>query len=159
MRVMTRTLAILILTSATSAFAASPSLVDAARRGDADAIRTLLGSKSVDVNAPAADGSTALEWAVRRDDVQMVDALIRAGANVRGANAFGVQPLAIAAEKGNADVLRLLLSAGADPNAGLSEGETALMTAARAGKVDPIKVLLEHGADFSARDGRDQTAL
>ena len=33
----------------------------------------------------------------------MVDALIRAGANVRAANAFGVQPVAIAAEKGNAD--------------------------------------------------------
>ncbi|HEX7794246.1 MAG TPA: hypothetical protein VF456_07850, partial [Vicinamibacterales bacterium] len=70
MHPLTRPLAILILASATSAaaFAASTSLVDAARRGDADTVRTMLASKSVDVNAAAADGSTALEWAVQRDD-------------------------------------------------------------------------------------------
>jgi ankyrin repeat protein len=151
-------LTIVMLTS-TAAFAASTSLVDAARRGDADAVRTLLGGKSVDVNAPAADGSTALEWAVQRDDAKMVDTLIRAGANVRAVNAFGVQPVAIAAEKGNAEVLRLLLSAGADPDAGLSAGETALMTAARTGTVAPIQLLLEQGAKVDARDARGQTAL
>src|SRR5689334_11802970 len=124
MRALARTLPVLILATAASAiaFGASSSLVDAARRGDADAVRSLLAGKSVDVNAAAADGSTALEWAVQRDDVKMVEALIRAGANVRAANAFGVQPLAIAAEKGDAEMLRLLLSAGADPNAGLSPG-------------------------------------
>jgi len=59
-------LAILIFTTATSAvvFAASTSLVDAVRRGDADAVQTALASKSVDVNAVAADGSTALDNAV-----------------------------------------------------------------------------------------------
>lgn len=161
MRALSRTLAILIVTTATSAaaFAASTTLVEAARRGDGDTVRTMLGSKSVDVNASAADGSTALEWAVQRDDAQMVDTLIRAGANVRATNAFGVQPVAIAAEKGNTEVLRLLLSAGADPNAGLSEGETALMTAARTGTVAPIQLLLDHGAKVNARDGRGQTAL
>src|SRR5205807_2274984 len=123
--------AILMLMSATGAAApgSSTALLDAARRGDVDGVRATLRDKSVDVNAPGVDGSTALEWAVQRDDAHMVDALIRAGANVRAANAFGVQPLAIAAEKGNAEMLRLLLSAGADPNAGLSAGETALMTA------------------------------
>ena len=158
MRAAGRILTILMLTS-TTAFAASTSLVDAARRGDAEAVRTLLGSKSVDVNAAAADGSTALEWAVQHDDAKMVDALIRAGANVRAVNAFGVQPVAIAAEKGNAEVLRLLLSAGADPEAGLSAGETALMTAARTGAVAPIQLLLEHGAKVDAHDARGQTAL
>jgi len=158
MRAAGRILTILMLTS-TTAFAASTSLVDAARRGDAEAVRTLLGSKSVDVNAAAADGSTALEWAVQHDDAKMVDALIRAGANVRAVNAFGVQPVAIAAEKGNAEVLRLLLSAGADPEAGLSAGETALMTAARTGAVAPLQLLLEHGAKVDAHDARGQTAL
>src|SRR5262245_60784904 len=102
MRLLAQTLAILLLTSTTSA-AAPPaaSLGDAARRGDADAVKAMLGSKSVDVNATAADGSTALEWAVQRDNAPMVHALIRAGANVRAANAFGVQLVAIAAEKGN----------------------------------------------------------
>jgi ankyrin repeat protein len=89
----------------------------------------------------------------------MVEALIRAGASVRQANAFGVTPLAIAAEKGDADVLRLLLSAGADPNAGLSVGETALMTASRTGRIAPIQLLLDHGAAIDTRDGRGQTAL
>jgi len=161
MQALTRPLTILILACTTSAavFAASTSLVDAARRGDANAVRTMLASQSVDVNSAAADGSTALEWAVQRDDAQMVDALIKAGANVRHTNAFGVQPLAIAAEKANAEVLRLLLSAGADANAGLSEGETALMTAARTGTIAPIQLLLDHGAKVNTRDGRGQTAL
>jgi ankyrin repeat protein len=161
MRVLARMLPILMLATgaSTSAFGASTSLVDAARRGDVTAVRSLLAGTSVDVNAAAGDGSTALEWAVQRGDAQMLEALIRAGASVRQANAFGVPPVAIAAEKGDADVLRLLLSAGADPNAGLSAGETALMTASRTGKTAPIQLLLDHGAAVDARDGRGQTAL
>ena len=49
---------------------------DAARRSDVDAVKTMRRNKSVDVNATAADGSTALEWAVQRDNASIVDALI-----------------------------------------------------------------------------------
>jgi ankyrin repeat protein len=160
MSLLRRTL-VLVLAAATSAAAAgsSTALIDAARAGDTDAVRAALQQKSVDVNATAVDGTTALQWAVQRDDIRMVEALLRAGADARTANAFGVQPLAVAAVNGNAEILNLLLQAGADPNAGPSAGETTLMTAARTGKVNPVKVLLAHGANVDARDARGQTAL
>ena len=80
------------------------------------AVRTLV-KQGHDVNAPGSDGATALHWSVRADDVEAVDALIRAGAKVGVANVLGVTPIYIAAENGNAAMLRRLLDAGADVNA------------------------------------------
>ena len=42
-------------------------VADAAMRGDTAAVRALLAQKA-DVNAPQADGATALHWAVYRGD-------------------------------------------------------------------------------------------
>src|SRR5689334_12327038 len=64
--------------------AAQGSLVDAAKNGDAAAVRTMLARKA-DVQAVAADGTTALHWAVQRDDVAMVEALLRSGARATAA--------------------------------------------------------------------------
>jgi ankyrin repeat protein len=135
-------------------------LIQAAENADSAGARQLLQDKSIDVNAAAADGTTALHWAVHRDDLEMVDLLIRAGANAKAANRYGVQPLALAAENGNAVIIERLLKAGVDPDAAMPEGETALMTAARAGKVEALKMLLVHGAHVNAHDSfRGQTAL
>jgi ankyrin repeat protein len=135
-------------------------LIQAAENADSASARQLLQDKSIDVNAAAADGTTALHWAVHRDDLEMVDLLIRAGANAKAANRYGVQPLALAAENGNAVIIERLLKAGVDPDAAMPEGETALMTAARAGKVEALKMLLVHGAHVNAHDSfRGQTAL
>src|SRR5438132_13224622 len=76
--------------------AASSELADAAMRGNKDAVRSLLQRK-VDVNAPQIDGTTALHWAVRADDLDTVDLLLRAGATVSAANREGVIPLQLAA--------------------------------------------------------------
>ena len=51
------------------------------RRGaDVSAIRTLLEQKA-DVNAPGRDGTPALHWLVRVDDLESSRLLIRAGAD------------------------------------------------------------------------------
>src|SRR5215813_9018821 len=83
------------------AFAATSDLADAAMNRNRDAVRALL-QKKVDVNAPQVDGTTALHWAVRTDDVDTIDLLIRAGANVSAANREGVTPLQLASVNGNA---------------------------------------------------------
>src|SRR4030095_12368206 len=72
--------------------AASSEVADAAMKSDKQSLRSLL-QKRADVNAPQADGATALHWAVWRDDAEMADMLIRAGANVKAANVLGVTPL------------------------------------------------------------------
>ena len=137
----------------------SEPLVDAARKADASAVRSLL-QRNVDVNAAEIDGTTALHWAAYRGDVDTVQLLVRAGANVKAANRYGVTPLTLACVKGNAKIVEMLLKAGADPNTALPEGETVLMTAARSGNVDALRVLLAHGADVQAKESwRGQTAL
>ena len=65
--------------------AATADVADAAMRGDRDAVRAALARKA-DVNAAQVDGSTALHWAVERDDVEMADLLLRAGARVTRAD-------------------------------------------------------------------------
>jgi uncharacterized protein len=131
-------------------FAASSSdVADAVMKENKQAVRTLL-QKKADVNGAQVDGTTALHWAVRWDDLETADLLIRAGANVSAATRAGATPLQLAATNGNAAMIEKLIKAGADPNAPLTKyGDTALMMAARTGKPDAIKVLLDNGAQIN----------
>jgi ankyrin repeat protein len=134
-------------------------LVDAAMKRDRDAVRTLLDQKA-DVDAVGADGSSALLWLVRVDDLELARRVVRAGASPTRPNSYGVTPLFLACSNGNAQMIRLLLDAGADPNGPDPTGETPLMTAARIGNPDAVKVLLDYGAIVDARDPEfQQTAL
>jgi ankyrin repeat protein len=140
------------LFAAAAAWAAASEVADAAMRGDRDAVRAALARKA-DVNAPQIDGTTALHWAVERDDSDLADLLIRAGARVSVPTREGVLPLQLAAVNGSPAMIDRLLKAGADPNAPLTPaGDTALMMAARTGKSDAIRVLLEAGANVNARE-------
>ena len=150
--------AAILLLGASPVFAATK-LVDAVKRGDVAAVRALVAQK-VDVNAPDADGSTALHWAAERDDVAMADVLIAAGANVKAATRYKVTPLALACTNGDATLVDRLLKAGADPNATSEEGQTALMTASLTGKPEAVKLLIETGASVNAVEPyKGQTAL
>jgi ankyrin repeat protein len=106
------------------------------------------------------DGVTPLLTAIYHGDVQAVDRLIAAGANVRAANREGVTPLAMACLDGDLSIIDRLLKAGADPKERGPNGETLLMFASRNGRVDVITRLLAAGADVNAREGlRGTTAL
>src|SRR5438132_13342396 len=78
---------------ASLAFAAATDLrlVNAAAEQDKAAIRALL-KQGVDVNAKRADGATALLWAVHFNDVESVDLLPNAGANVHPAHDHAATP-------------------------------------------------------------------
>ncbi len=133
---------VVMLLSAASVAAASTDLADAVMKGNKVAVRSLL-QKNADVNAAQTDGTTALHWAVRLDDMETAELLIRAGAT----------PLQLAAVNGNAAMIEKLIKAGADPNAPLTKyGDTALMMAARTGKPDAIKALLDNAAQINATE-------
>jgi ankyrin repeat protein len=101
-----------------------------------------------------------LIWAITRNDVEMADLLLRAGADPRAANEYGATALYAAADNADAAMTKKLLAAGADPNAALNSGETPLMLAARDGRVDTVHALLEGGADPNAKEKNgEQTAL
>ncbi len=135
-------------------------LIEAIRADDAAEVRRLLASGTADAGSAEPDGTTALHYAVERDDAALVAELLAAGADASARNRYGVAPIYIAALNGNAAIVSTLLEHGAAADAALPEGETALMTAARSGDVATLDVLLAAGADLDARENwRGQTAL
>ena len=145
--------------TASLAAAATPPLVEALKTGDHETALELARHKDA-AAAAEADGTTALHWAVRQDDLEVTDRLLGAGADVAAANRYGITPIHLAAVNGNAAMLKRLLDAGADVNTVGKDGETTLMTAARAGHVDAARLLIERGATVDAREAwHGQTAL
>jgi uncharacterized protein len=133
-------------------------VADAAEKSERAVVRSLI-EKGADVNAPQADGMTALHWAAHLNDPQTARALVDAGANVMTSNRYGITPLSLACQNGSALIVELILEKGADPNTSQRGGETVLMTAARTGKPGPVDALLKRGADVNARERKGQTAL
>jgi len=135
-------------------------IADAVMQHNDAAARLLIANKS-DVNAAQTDGTTALHWAARWDDIETAQLLIRRGAAPEAANHDGATPMFLAAQNGSAAMIELLLKGGAEVNTPvLAHGETALMMASRRGSVDAVRVLIEHGAQVNAKDTlRGTTAL
>lgn len=151
-------LILLIATTLITAAAARPAIIEAVRKGDKDALRTLL-QKGANVNEAEADGATALHWASYRDDVQIADALLKAGAKVNTANDLGTTALWMASQNGSDAMVKRLLDAGANPNLALLSGETPLMVAARTGSASVAQLLIAKGANVNAFGTRKQNAL
>jgi ankyrin repeat protein len=146
--------AVLILSFATgTTYAAGPAdgaLIDAARAANWTSVRTLVskGLQRDGVNAADSDGTTALHFAVRADEVDIVSVLIRAGADTNAENRLGVTPLFLAAQNGNAVMVQKLLAAGANADqVDRATGESILMVAIRAGSTDSVRALLSSKAN------------
>src|SRR5712691_9624159 len=134
-------------------------LVTAAKLGDRAAVRSLLNGIPQKVIA-GPEGTAALVWATSRNDAEMVDLLIGAGADAKSANEFGATALYAAAANPDATITGKLLAAGADANAALLSGETPLMEAARRGNLDIVRALLAARANPNAQEANGgQSAL
>ena len=148
-----------LLAIAASAASIEPPVIGAVKQEDVNAVRALLAQK-VDVNVQTTDTSTALHWAARRNNLEMVTLLLNAGANATAVTRYRVTPLSLACENGNAAIIEKLLAAGADANASSEDGQSALMTAALNGNVDAVKTLIRHGAKVNPVEPyKGQTAL
>jgi len=138
----------------------SSKVADASMASDPAAVRALITSGE-DVNAAQGDGMTALHWAARHGDAELVKMLIAAGGNVRATTRLGsYTPLLLASQIGHAAAIEALIAAGADPKSPTSTGVTPLMFAAASGQADAVKALLAHGVDVNAAEPtRGETAL
>lgn len=106
--------------------AAATALLDAAARGDLEAVqREIAGGADLNQVAPI-DGSTPLIAATSFDRAEIVRVLIEAGADLEKKKNDGATPLIVAAFLCREEVVKLLLEAGADKNARNNTGSTAL---------------------------------
>jgi hypothetical protein len=106
-------------------------------------------------------GLTALHYAVRGGHEEVVNLLLRAGAQANCENMLGTTPLMLASMEGHVALVRRLL-----PHLAVSDlercyvgGRTALYYAAEEGSEEVIDLLLSHGAQGNIRDREGLTPL
>ena len=106
-------------------------------------------------------GRPVLGWAAQSGNVEVVEALIKGGANPNIADeGIGHTPLMRAIDTQFIEIVRALLKAKADPNAVNSQGESCLIMAVKSRKPEIVQALIDGGANvnFVTKDG-DSPAL
>lgn len=127
-------------------------VADAARRGDAMAVRELL-AEGADPNSAHGDGMTGLHWAAFNGDPEVAGLLVASGAALEARTRLGAhRPLHVAAREGHGEVVALLLKAGADVAALTTTGAAPLHFAAASGDLPSVSVLLDHGAAVDVQE-------
>jgi ankyrin repeat protein len=125
--------------------------IEAAKKGDATKIRSLLKADPSLVRTMADHLKTALHLAAEGDHAETAAALVEAGADIEARTSWGASPLDWAAMMGSSRVADLLLGQGAT---GLT-----LITAASLGKLSDVHRIIETGEDLSAHRSRAAPTL
>lgn len=113
----------------------------------------------IDINTRTPLGNTPLIAASCKGKLNIVEILLKRGANVEIANNTGFTALHLAACYGHPKIVNLLIAAGAKVDAEGKQGQTPLHRAARSGKSDVVKILLDNGAKIDYKDQRGYTSL
>ncbi len=143
----------------------SQSFVEAAFWGDYHYVRNDI-MDGINVNVRDKDGNTALIAASERNELKIVNLLLRNGANVNIKNKSDQTALQLAVfvpirEKDQMETIKRLLAAGADVNAKDEKGNTALMDnlLLHNPNIQVIKTLIAAGTDVKATNKFGTTAL
>lgn len=131
-------------------------LHEAFKRGDLEAVKTLLGNPLDFPNCrgPQAVGKIVLEYALYHSPLPFVRTLLELGANPSYTESDGFPSLlaALAANRVDRyDIVELLLRFGADLQQRGVNDYTALHYAAAGNDVRMVELLLSHGADPTAK--------
>jgi ankyrin repeat protein len=101
----------------------TPLILAAAGRQTAAAV--VLLQERANVNAQDTTGETALHWAAKTANDELVQLLVERGADVNVRGRSGETPLIFAAMSSNEKAVATLLASGADPRAKDADGYTA----------------------------------
>jgi hypothetical protein len=143
------------------AMLAQPSdpLVKAAMEDDMEALQAALVSRPDPNVRDKETSATALEYAVRNGNRDIVQALLWAKADVNARDNEGQTVLMMLSEKVTSEIVWDLINAGAKVNSRDKDGDTALISVAQVNNVDALKALLDAGAKVNAHNDDGQTAL
>ena len=133
-------------------------LLQAVQGDDHAAVKALL-AQHANPNAPLADNSTVLAWAVNRQDDQSVRLLLKAHAKPNALDIDGASPFLLACELGDPAIVSDLLKAGADAKAARPDGISALSLCAGISSPQAVEQVIAKGADVNAADLQGQTPL
>jgi rhodanese-related sulfurtransferase len=112
-----------------------------------------------DLDCPREYGLTPLMRAALEGRADLVDELLRLGADLRLRNADGNNVLWLACVANHLPTVLRLIQEGIDLDNANDSGATALMYAASSGKADILALLLQAGADPHLRNQDDFQAL
>jgi len=125
-------------------------LMEAAKKGDLESVQKSLELGANPNSVYCENGMSPLHHAVIQEDLQMIEALLKAKANIsikKRGEGTGKEPLHVAAIRGDQIVIEALLNAGAGIDRRCSDGCTALLHAAQNGHGDAVATLVSAGAD------------
>jgi ankyrin repeat protein len=133
-------------------------LVSAIANGNLDKVKQLIAKNPNLVNAKLnKDGDTALSIACDKDNLNIVNVLIKAGADVNATDNDGETVLM---RVSNVKIVNALIKAGADVNATDNDGNTAVIKNSDSKyTLDIINTLIQAGADLEAENKYGNTAL
>jgi len=141
-----------------AAAAADAALIEAAGRGDVEAVRRLLAA-GAGVTARDRDGRSALLAATYGNHPAVARLLIDAGADVNAQDAMRNSAFLLAGARGLLEILRMTLAAGADLRSRNRYGGTALIPACHYGHVEAVRLLLATPIDVDHVNDLGWTAL
>jgi ankyrin repeat protein len=148
---------LLVSTSAQTTDSGSQALFAAIARGATGDAERLI-AKGVSVNAVDADGVPALMTAALFADADMIELLLKRGADPNRTDESGATALMWSVP--DISKVQRLLARGANVNARSQTERTALLVAASyPGTVNLLRLLVERGADLRAQDRSGATAL
>jgi predicted LPLAT superfamily acyltransferase len=127
--------------------------------GDTEAVRSMIAA-GTGPNVPNPDdatGATALQAAL--GNIEIMQALIAAGANLNAVNRDGNSALMLATDSNLTESAKVLVNAGADVNLRNHKRYTPLINAVTRGNQEVVKLLLAHKAEINAETAEGRTAL
>jgi ankyrin repeat protein len=130
--------------------------------GSFDCVELLI-AKGANVNSMSRYSDTALMSACQGGFSQLVEKLVRIGADLEIVNPNGAAAIHFACKRADSNILQILLNASKNPkdyvNRKTSGGATPMIFVAEKGSVDCGKILSRYGADLDARDGEGKSPL
>gem|GEM_PF-4335346 len=134
-------------------------LISAAKGGDLNLVKSFI-AQGVDVNQREGDGTTALLWACKKNHADIIELLLKEGADVELREpSTGNSPLITAAAEGYVSVVHSLVAKKAQIEGTDKSGRTPLQWAAAANKITTTATLIYLDANVNHVDSVGMSAL
>ena len=134
-------------------------IVESAKNGDLQTVKTILAQDSAKLNATDESGYTPLHWACMRAHWDVVRFLIDKGADLNVVGGDGGTQINWAVHHDNVDIIALMIERGAKLNIRNKWGMTELHTAIWRGCINVVEYLLDHGSNPDIKTNEGWTAM